>query len=311
MTREQTLELIDKSAFKRCRDALAAELRTTFVFESLKVADAKPGCCKLGGNPDLPEGADWPTTEDQRPLSFLAQFDLGACESGADDWPFPAGGLLSFFYDADAQPWGNDVSEYGTWRALYTKASAKALTRAAFPTSLSSDFRFAEIVLRPHAATSLPSLTTIESDLKSPLAPIARSAPQQYDALRKALLSIPGGPADLPQLGGWPREEQGSMPQTLKSLVAPPNSLGPRQIPNPFAPGKMMTIKGPQPQAVPPTLRAWLEGTRDWTLLLQLPSDEDNAGWMWGDVGRLYFWASRTQARAGRFEHTWLFLQCG
>jgi Domain of unknown function (DUF1963) len=32
----------------------------------------------------------------------------------------------------------------------------------------------------------------------------------------------------------------------------------------------------------------------DWRLLLQLGSDEERLGVMWGDVGRLYFW------RAGR-----------
>jgi uncharacterized protein YwqG len=33
------------------------------------------------------------------------------------------------------------------------------------------------------------------------------------------------------------------------------------------------------------------KGAADWHLLLQIDSDEKHLGWMWGDVGRVYFWA--------------------
>lgn len=46
-----------------------------------------------------------------------------------------------------------------------------------------------------------------------------------------------------------------------------------------------------------------------WQLLLQLDSD-DQAGMMWGDCGRLYFWLRRTDLIRRAFNRTHLVLQC-
>ena len=46
-----------------------------------------------------------------------------------------------------------------------------------------------------------------------------------------------------------------------------------------------------------------------WRLLLQLDTD-GNPGWMWGDMGRLYFWITDEDLREGVFEKCWMILQC-
>ena len=51
-------------------------------------------------------------------------------------------------------------------------------------------------------------------------------------------------------------------------------------------------------------------GAVDWELLLQIDTDEEGPGWMWGDVGRLYFWLRSEDLVAQRFENAWLVLQC-
>lgn len=51
-------------------------------------------------------------------------------------------------------------------------------------------------------------------------------------------------------------------------------------------------------------------GAADWRLLLQVDS-QDDAGMMWGDVGRLYYWIRQEDLTAGRWDRTWLILQCG
>jgi uncharacterized protein YwqG len=47
----------------------------------------------------------------------------------------------------------------------------------------------------------------------------------------------------------------------------------------------------------------------DWQLLLQVDSD-GNAGMMWGDAGRVYFWIRVEDLRAARFDRTCTVLQC-
>jgi hypothetical protein len=48
----------------------------------------------------------------------------------------------------------------------------------------------------------------------------------------------------------------------------------------------------------------------DWQLLLQIDSDEKRMGWMWGDSGRVYFWARRQDIASARFDHAWEILPC-
>jgi len=51
-------------------------------------------------------------------------------------------------------------------------------------------------------------------------------------------------------------------------------------------------------------------GAADWRLLLQIDTDEDGPGWIWGDVGRIYFWIKKQDLTALRFDDVWLVFQC-
>lgn len=52
------------------------------------------------------------------------------------------------------------------------------------------------------------------------------------------------------------------------------------------------------------------KGVYDWILLLQIDSEEE-IGFMWGDVGRLYFWIREKDLKEKNFENSWVILQCG
>jgi uncharacterized protein YwqG len=54
--------------------------------------------------------------------------------------------------------------------------------------------------------------------------------------------------------------------------------------------------------------RKALESACEWKLLLQVASD-DNAGMVWGDLGRLYYCIKRDSLRRGSFDDVWLVLQ--
>src|SRR5690348_5450832 len=100
------------------RRALALA-RPALSFAARRAGRAKlaPGTSKLGGWPDLPAGAKWPSWR-RRPLAFLAQLnleELAAFPSCAD---LPRAGLLQFFYDARQRAWGFDPEDRGGWRVL-------------------------------------------------------------------------------------------------------------------------------------------------------------------------------------------------
>jgi uncharacterized protein YwqG len=50
-------------------------------------------------------------------------------------------------------------------------------------------------------------------------------------------------------------------------------------------------------------------GSADWTLLLQIDSD-DNAKMMWGDAGMLYVWIRHQDLASRNFDKAWIILQC-
>jgi uncharacterized protein DUF1963 len=47
----------------------------------------------------------------------------------------------------------------------------------------------------------------------------------------------------------------------------------------------------------------------DWELLLQLDTDEEGPGWVWGDLGHVFFMGTREELAAGRLDRVMLRLQ--
>ena len=106
------------------------------------------GASKLGGRPDLPPDMPWPLREERYPLSFVMQVDLATADTGG---VLPADGLLSFFYDAEDEPWGfEDGDETGSL-LLYVPAGTP-LARRDFPDDLDEEYRFGVMSLAPEPA---------------------------------------------------------------------------------------------------------------------------------------------------------------
>jgi hypothetical protein len=76
-------------------DALLARV-AELTRPTLLLAPAQdPSFCKLGGAPELPSEAVWPTADGGEPKSFLAQLDLAALPPGTvGDW-LPKDGRVS------------------------------------------------------------------------------------------------------------------------------------------------------------------------------------------------------------------------
>ena len=71
-------------------------------------------------------------------------------------------------------------------------------------------------------------------------------------------------------------------------------------------------FSGEPPESEREKIETLTPGASDWILLLQIDTDdrESGPGWMWGDVGCLYFWIKKQDLAAGNFDAIWGVLQC-
>src|SRR6185436_20949932 len=76
---------------------LVAEQVEYTSFETPLAAPPVLGTTRLGGDPDLPDGAAYPTAADGVPLYFISQFDLADLRGTVAADFFPVAGLLSIF----------------------------------------------------------------------------------------------------------------------------------------------------------------------------------------------------------------------
>ena len=223
---------------------------------------AAAGASRLGGAPDLRSGFEWPH-RDGTPLAFLAQIDLTALAPFPFARVLPARGLLSFFYDADQQPWGFDPRDRGSW-LVHFEPDPTAVERRSPPDALPEASRFVEV---PLEMTEVETMPDDEPDDEEDDEPVPRH-----------------------QLLGHPAAIQGEMTLECALVTQGVNC------------GEVGAYSDPRARA--------LEGTAgSWRLLAQIDSDDD-AGMMWGDLGRLYFWITDAALARHAFDECWVILQC-
>lgn len=239
------------------------------------------GASKLGGKPDLGQTASWPGWKG-KPLSFVGQLNLAEVASFPCCAELPSCGLISCFYDSEQQVWGFDPADKGGFVVLY-EPEPRALVRTDFPEAL--DVRFESCRLSFSAKSTLP-------DWESPHFDELNLSDDQRDAWFEVLEELDDEDGSLGghQVLGHPAQVQGDM-ATECQLVT-----------NGLYCGDESGYKDSRAESLQP-------GWRDWRLLLQIDTD-DNAGMMWGDVGRLYFWMRQRDLQAARFEEAWCILQC-
>jgi uncharacterized protein YwqG len=235
-----------------------------------------PGASKLGGAPDLPAGAKWPSWR-RRPLAFLAQLnleDLAGFSSCAD---LPREGLLQFFFDAQQRTWGFDPKDRGSWRVL-------------LQTEIGKPARVPGVRPYPSCRLQLRETTTLISGYSFDYEKL-RPTEAQHEAYGEALEAVEAelGDAPLHQLLGneWPVQGEMEVECQLAS-----NGL------HCGDPAAYETRRA----------RTLARSAGQWRLLLQLDTDE-KAGMMWGDLGRLYFWITERALAARRFDECWMVLQ--
>lgn len=236
--------------------------------------DARPGprgspphrhFSKLGGEPDLPQGAAWPYIGG-RPLAFLVQLDLVEVRAaGGPGWLPETGRLWAF----------NDKEGYGGrdhLRVLFASTDPP-IARRPFPVELQKRHRYGERPVDFHRMTSIPSLDWLGVDVEE-IDVVGRDLDELADA--------PGadfGNEPQHRIGGYPAEIQDERMAITAELLA----------------------RGLDRAAeITPAIE---RAAREWRLLLQIDSDPA-LGMNFGDAGRLYVFIKEKHARAGDFSKT-------
>jgi len=290
-------ELAD-AGFAAFADRFVQSSRSAAHFScSLKEDDEIPvGASKVGGSPDLPSHFPWPKhrrmqrqllpnlawrerkivgPQSEEHLSFVAQLNLADVDPGWIDLEMPRHGLLTFFYDAEQQPWGFDPIDKGGWQLAWIDTATSKLVRTAQPDPQAITFYPAR--LEPKLLLTFPEQVVTILNLEEQR---AAAFFEFLDGRRK----------DGVQFGGDPALIQGQMEEEC-DYVSRGYYMGDPEGYN--------------------EARAACPGAdiAQWRLLLQI-SSIDAAGIMWGDEGNLYVWARASDIKQRRFEDAWTILQC-
>jgi uncharacterized protein YwqG len=219
------------------------------------------------------------------PLAFLGQLSLREVSAVASLPGWPREGYLSFFYDA-AQIWGYDPLDRGHCRVLFYPEEVQ-LSPAEFPTTLPAHAQFPKRSLEFQCEWTLPTYLELNNGEL-----VLWKTDEYSDLTTKLNASDDTRGGLVHRAGGYPQEIQGDM------------RLECQLVTNGLYCGDRSGYQDPR--------RAELEeGASDWQLLAQFDSDETRLGWMWGDVGRVCFWARRQEIDAMDFDNCRAILQCG
>ena len=239
----------------------------------------QPGQSKIGGAPDLPQGAIWPTLNGA-PMAFIAQIQLAEAHPYDSAGLLPAEGLLSFFYDATQQTFGADPKDSAGLKVLYLKQPSAALQRTDPPPSLPAEGRSRVCSVGFSSELTLP----LEPNLDLPSLAWSDDDQRRYDAALQQVVGAQAHP--IHRLLGHPDTIQDDMRMECQ-LAA--NGVT-------------------DPDAAPQRVAQLAPGANDWLLLLQIDSDP-SVGMQWANAGMLYFWIRRQDLAQGQFAHVWVVLQ--
>ena len=247
---------------------------------------------RFGGRPDVPPDFVWPVFEgedydgelQERPLSFLAQFNCGELSAYDSERLLPDHGLLSFFYQTESAAWGFDPADKGCARVFWFEDTS-ILSAADYPAEMEDELKFPMLRIEMTQEPSYPGWEDFTE----------RYPDTDDEAFEEALEELGvEEPEERSKLLGWPDVIQNSMAAECE-LVAQVHYLGDGW------------------QDVPEDVRQQAEATAldRWRLLFQLDTVEhEDFCLMFGDAGRIYFYIPKEDLQARRFDRAWLILQC-
>lgn len=291
MNREAIVRLLEQSGLEAYRESLESLIFPTCQLRLQPDEDPNlpVGCSKVGGHPDLPDDVEWPRWKHYN-QSFIAQMNMADLPPELE---LPQEGLLTFFYAVEAMYEDEEFyNNPGTCSVIYsTPERLGGLRRTSSPGELDEG-----AVLRPNRIEFVPGLCVpaAESAYLEKLGlgwTENREDFEKYWSVFLEKLHAQGPPDDyIHRLLGHPDQIQGDM-QFYSEMIA--TGLSYDSLREPASRSRML----------PSALR--------WRLLLQIDSEEEKTGIMWGDVGRIYYWIREEDLAALRFDRVVCQMQCG
>ena len=185
-----------------------------------------------------------------------------------------------FLYDCEQSAWGFDPNDKGSWRVYFSPHEPLCRTSPSIP-------------IPEHAAYASCGLTFADGLTFPGGESLYIQALNLTDGERYKYLEFHADQetgSDAHQLLGHPSELQGEISSNanwhpMESIVAM------RKVTNIL----LFVLLNP----AHPNGRFYSKCDSD-----------DNVGWMWCHVGRLYFWITESDLMSRRFENVWMILQC-
>jgi uncharacterized protein YwqG len=276
------VQALQANGFGEIAERVLQNRTDTVILQTRPGAAIQPGASKIGGTPDFTGAIQWPK-DDGKSLAFIAQINLNEIAAIWPQSPLPKAGMLYFFYDTKQSVWGYDPEDKGKWAVEYLPEITYPMKETSFPDDLPEYARYKAIAVEPVRRDDFPGYYQIDT------ADLTISKPAQ-DRLWDIFQAFSDEGSTVHKLLGFPDEIQGDM-QTEVQLVS-----------HGLYVGDASGYNDPRAEELRKT-------AYQWKLLLQIDSDDD-AGMMWGDVGRIYYWIHESDLANGVFDNTWLILQC-
>ncbi len=255
---------------------LAEHARPAIYIEREVIADENQlphGTSRLGGSPDVPAGFSWPH-HNNRPLIFLAQFNLAEVSPFDIDHLLPTEGTLYFFYDRLHGEAGITLYHPGD--------NTMALIRHPHPQHDDNVRPLPAALLTFRTEWSFPSNEYLHNSVGVEIEGLHDGELDLYDLLHLS----PQFPHHT--LLGHPYEIQGDV--RYEVLMEIHNLYAAKQV------------------------QQWITTKlgEEWLLLFQMDTDDgaDSLHVMWGDAGMLYFMLTRSALEQHDFAASRVIMQC-
>lgn len=236
----------------------------------------KVGQSKIGGLPDLPDSINWFRENNGKPLSFIAQINCSEIKGLNQNVKLPNKGIIYFFYSSEQDAWGFDYKDKDKFKVYYSDKTDN-LRRNNPPSDLPKYSIFNPCKLTFKNSVSLPSWENdfVTKNLNS----------EEIDNYIEITSND-----QINKMFGYADNIQGEMELECQ-LVTHGLYCG-------------------DPSGYNDPRRPELEkGENEWNLLLQIDSEDEKTGMMWGDSGKLYFWIKEQDLKDLNFDNSWFILQ--